>query len=213
MLPSLGNAVSLRFVSLEDDIDDVYYMANGEKVFISSFTGSLSQNYDYPAQDSALKLYQDVIGVDGAPTRKLMWQEKLPKDESELIAVLIRKNTQPDHFYGYIIVDSGSSRPALSVTTVNLSKYNLAFQLDNDKYLLDSLDTKQVEVSAQRMNFIVRIAALNDDEWKVVYSNPLAIRPGIRLLILLRDWRPTPGSKDTSVEFFSIYDRPPAEPE
>jgi hypothetical protein len=48
---------------------------------------------------------------------------------------------------------------------------------------------------------------------EIIAGNPVPMRPGLRLLLVLRDGRPATGRTTNIVDILSFYDRPPVSPE
>lgn len=204
-LPYIVSAIEIRFTSLELALDDLYFKDGHEKIYVFASYGSLSAPFKY--DDTSLKLYREVQNEDGELEEQLVVRQKLPKDKPYLIAVLIKK-ARNDDVLCIFLDDSPLVRPLTSVTTLNLSGHQLALRLDSHDYILNPGDSDVTLVGAERPRFLVNVAAQEDGEWKLVFSNPIAMRPGLRSLILFRNWRPSPGARDTVVEFVSFYDTP-----
>lgn len=199
-------AVEIQFTNLEGSIEELYYKEGGEKIYISSVSGELTPGFEY--EDKTLRLYHDIVEEDGKIKEDLVVREKLPGDTLYLIAVLIKK-PKSDEAFCYFIDNSPLARPATSITTVNLSDHKVALRLGKKDFYVDPGKHTMSLADPKRQGFVISVAAENSGDWKLVFSNLLPLREGVRVLILIKNWTPGMGKAYTVVDFSLLFDSPP----
>lgn len=207
LCPIASHAVALRFIASEARINDLYIQEGNKKTFISADANSLSRPLEYSG--SSLQLFEDVRQADGTMKQVERLKLPLPKDVPQLIIALRRDDPKSPVVRGFVVDDSAEGRSAATATTLNLSNHPLAIRLGENQFRLEPEAHRVEPVDASRQRFVISMAAAKDKQWELVSSNPIGMRPGLRVFILIRDWRARPGSKRKLVEFIKLYDSPP----
>ncbi|GHC03579.1 hypothetical protein [Cerasicoccus arenae] len=205
--PLCGLALSLRFISLNGSIhDDLYIVSGKNKVYIRADENVFSSIYDYD-EENMLSLYRDVPDEKGVLHRKKVLGLSLPTDLEQGL-VILNRNPAED-VTAICLPDSSISRPEETVFVINLSNVDLAFRLSEEDFQLSPGQSHHLNFDTERQRVVISLAAHTDDKWSLIFSNPIALRPGLRVLLLLRDGRPVPGRDKVIVDMLSFYDRPP----
>lgn len=205
------NAVELRFLNWEGRTDALHFANKGGTVAIQADENPLSPAYIF--EDAGpLVLFKDVV-IEGKTVRVPAGTLAVPADLTHAIVVLSAIDKAPNTYAGAWIDNSPTARPARTALLINRSHYPVAFKMDSTELTLAPNGTHQFSFSSNaESRVVVQASAQVNGKWDPIFGNPLPVRSGLRVLLLLRDGRPQPGSKTNLVDILSFYDRPPALP-
>lgn len=201
------HAVELRFLSWEGSEGALRFANRGKVVTLRADETVLSQVYTFDGP-GPLVLFKEVER-EGKIVRETAATLAVPEGATHAIIVLAAVDALRRAYVGEWIDDGPEARPAGTIRLVNLSGHQVAVQLEDRRFTLAPGERNQVSVDGAVQRIVAKAAAQVAGGWKVVADNPLPMRPGLRLLLILRDGRPQPGSEPNVVDLLSFYDRPP----
>lgn len=204
-------AVELRFLNWEGRDDALQFTSKGKTVDLSADENTLSPAYTF--EDAGpLVLFKTML-IEGKTVRVPVATLAVPTDLTHAIVLLTATDQSLKTYEGLWVDDSPTSRPARTAQLINRSHYTLSFKMDTAELKLAPNGTHQFSFPATAEGrVVVQASAHVDGKWEPIWGNPLPMRSGLRVLLLLRDGRPQPGSKTNLVDILSFYDRPPASP-
>lgn len=205
-----ARAIEIRFINWDGDAADLKFLNKGKAVGIHASESSLSPVFNYDGT-GPLVLFKEIV-VEGKTVRRPAATLAVPAGLTHGIVVLAATDATLETYAGVWIDDSPERRPAGSVRMVNLSSHLVSFKVDTAEFSVAPSGDYQVPVRANVRRVLMQAATQVDGRWKVVANNPLPVRNGLRLLVLLRDGRPQEGSEVNVVDLLSFYDLPPALP-
>ena len=203
-----AHAVELRFLTLEGSDDALKFTSKGSTVAITADENSLSPVYQF--EDAGpLVLFKEVVTA-GKAVRVTAATLEMPAGLTHAIIVLSSAKKSPATYSGVWIDDSPITRPAGTILLLNRSRYPLAFKMEAEEFTLAPKGVHQVPFAPNMHRIVVQAEAKVADKWERIFGNPLAVRAGVRVLLLLRDGHPQPGSSPNIVDMLSYYDSPAA---
>ena len=203
-----SHAVEVRFLSVEG-MDHVLKFTNkGDAIAITADENAISPVYEFEGA-GPLVLFKEIV-VDGKTVRATAATLEVPPDLTHVLVVLTATDKALTTYSGVVIDDSPATRPAGTILLLNRSRYPLSFKLDAEAFTLEPKSVHQMPFSQDINRIVVQADAKVADKWERVFGNPLPVRAGVRVLLLLRDGRPQMGAKTNLVDMLSFYDRPPA---
>ena len=112
------------------------------------------------------------------------------------------------------ISDSWDTHPVESLRIFNFSRRRAAIQIDTETVELATAQSHVAPFPKNAHIFELKVAILGTDKWMLASSNPPAIIPHTRLIIVITDMAPTPTNPHpTEVDINAVYDdSPPQEP-
>ena len=206
-----ARAVEIRFINWDGDAAGLKFANKGKTVTIHAAESSLSQVYTFDGP-SPLVLFKEVI-VEGKKVRQTAATLSVPADLTHAIVVLGATDETLKRYAGMWIDDAPTTRPAGTIRVVNLSTHSVSFKVDGSEFTVASSGNHQASVRSDVRRVLMQAATQVEGQWKIVANNPLPVRTGLRLLIILRDGRPQEGSEINIVDQLSFYDQPPALPD
>ncbi|CAM3021352.1 hypothetical protein [Rariglobus hedericola] len=205
------HAMELRFLNVEGQEHSLKFTNKGETVAITADENTLSPAYQF--DDTApLVLFKEVV-KEGKTVRVTAATLAVPAELTHALIILSASDKALTTYSGVWIDDSPVTRPAGTILLLNRSRYSLSFKLDAEEFTLESKGVHQMPFSQDINRIVVQADAKIADKWERIFGNPLPVRAGVRVLLLLRDGRPQIGSKTNLVDMLSFYDRPPVQPE
>ncbi len=211
LLPLVSlQAVELRFLNWEGQEDALKFTSDGTTVAISADENALSPSYHFE-ETGPLVLFKEVPD-EGRTRRVTVATLAVPRGLTHAVVLLTAGDKTLTTYSGLWIDDSPTARPVGTVLLLNRSQHPLAFKMDETEFTLAPKAMHQLPVSADVKRIVVKADAEVAGRWEPVIGNPLPVRPGVRVLLLLRDGRPQPGIKTNLVDMLSFYDFPPAQP-
>lgn len=205
-----ARALEVRFVNWDGDESALKFTNKGKTVTIRASESSLSPVYTFEGA-GPLVLFKEVV-IDGKTVRQPAATLDVPAGLTHAIVVIAATDATMTTYAGKWIEDTPTTRPAGTVRLVNLSSHAVSFKVEQSEFTLAPAANYQVPVRTDARRILMQAAAQVNGQWKVVANNPLPVRNGLRLLILLRDGRPQEGSEINVVDLLSFYDQPPALP-
>lgn len=206
---SQARAVELRFLNWQGDDQSLKYLNRGKAVTVRADENSLSQPYAYDGADT-LELFKERTAEDGRTVHEPAARLAIPKDATHLIVVLVARDADARSYDALAVDDAPASRPAGTIRLLNLSRMYVAFRINASDFTVAPGGSHQLSVDGAVQRVHAQAAArVGGDRWELVANNPLPVRAGLRVLLVLRDGRPQPGSKTNLVDMLSFYDRPP----
>lgn len=203
------HAVELRFLATEGTEESLKFASRGKTVPIRADDNALSPAYVFD-ESGPLVLFREVVS-DQKTVRVPAATLTVPPGLTHAIIVLTA-TAVPGAYAGACIDDSPSARPAGTVRVVNLSKHRVTLRIDTAGFTLAPFETQQVSVTPEVTRVSMQADALAGDRREPIAGNPIPMRPGLRLLLILREGRPSPGNPTRLVDLLPLYDRPPAQP-
>ena len=205
-----AHAVELRFINWDGDAADLKFANKSKVVTVHASESALSPVYTFDGP-GPLVLFKEII-VEGKKVRQPAATLPVPADLTHAIVVIAATDATLTTYAGMWIDDAPATRPKGTIRLVNLSNHAVTFRVDEEKFTLDPSANHQVPVRVNVRRILMQAATQVDGQWKVVANNPLPVRSGLRLLLLLRDGRPQEGSEPNIVDLLSFYDQPPELP-
>ena len=211
ILAASAHAVDLRFLNWEGSENALKFTNKGTTVAISASENSLSPVYVFEGP-GPLELFKEVVRKDKT-MREPACTLEVPPALTHAIVVLTATDQSLQTYTGVWIDDSPLTRPAGTIKLLNLSHQQVVLKMNSTEFTLAPSESHQVTLSQKKNRIVVEAEAHVDGSKEHIINNPIAMRPGLRLLLVLRDGRPQQGSKTNLVDILSFYDRPPAPPE
>lgn len=202
------SAVELRFLAAEGEETALKFMNKGEAVAITADENTLSPFYPF-GYAGALVLFKEIVR-EGKTVRETAATLEVPSGLTHALVVLTATDKTLATYSGVVIDDSPATRPAGTILLLNRSRVPLSFKLDAEEFTLAPEGVHQMSFSQDIKRIVVQADAKVADKWERIFGNPLPVRAGVRVFLLLRDGRPQPGAKTNLVDMLSFYDRPPA---
>lgn len=112
------------------------------------------------------------------------------------------------------ISDSWDAHPVETVRIFNFSRRRAAIQLDSDTTELATTQSHVTPFPKNTRIVDMKVAIFEKNAWMLTSSNPPAIIPRTRLIVVITDMEPTPENPHpTEVDIHAVYDdRPPQKP-
>lgn len=205
-----AGALELRFINWDGEDAALKYANKGKIVAIHAAEASFSPSYSFEGA-GPLVLFKEVM-VEGKMVRQPAATLQVPVGLTHAIVVVAATDATLTTYAGMWIDDSPETRPAGTIRLVNFSTHSVSFKIDTSEFTIAPSSNHQVPVKANVRRILMQAATQVAGQWKVVANNPLPVRSGLRLLLLLRDGRPQEGSEVNVVDLLSFYDQPPALP-
>jgi len=203
-----ARALELRFLNAEGAEPALKFENHGEVVAITANENTLSPVYAFtPAGTAPLVLFKETV-IAGKRARVTAATLPVPAGLTHALVILSAADKTLATYSATWIDDSPATRPAGTVLLLNRSRYPLAFKLDAEEFTLAPQGVHQMPFSQDINRIVVQADAQVGDKWERVFGNPLRVRGGVRVLLLLRDGRPQIGAKTNLVDMLSFYDRP-----
>lgn len=206
-----ARAVELRFLNVEGEDSALKFSNQGQTVAVNANETALSPVYTFN-DAGPMVLFKEVV-TGGKSVRTTAATLEIPAGLTHALVVLSATDKALATYSGALIDDAPSTRPAGTILLLNHSRHPLSFKLDAEEFTLAPKAVHQMPFSQDINRIVVQADANVAGKWERVFSNPLAVRAGVRVLLLLRDGRPQPGSNPNIVDMLSFYDRPQALPE
>jgi hypothetical protein len=206
-LASCASAVELRFLVSEGSEDSLKFIDNDKTISIRADENTLSATYAFTG-DGPLVLFKEVVR-DGKTQRETAARLTVPTGLTHAIVILTGE--KPGGYAGTWVNDAPVSRPAGTVRTVNLSHHTVTFKIDPSVFTVASGDNHQVAFPLESDRVVMRAETQINGRTEIIAGNPVPMRAGLRLLLVLRDGRPGPGRATNLVDILSFYDQPPAQ--
>jgi hypothetical protein len=204
-------ALELRFINWDGEDGALMYTNKGKTVTVHAAESSLSPVYKFDGA-GPLVLFKEVV-VEGKTVRQPAATLQVPADLTHAIVVVAATDPSLTTYAGMWIDDSPVTRPAGTIRLVNFSTHAVSFKIDTSEFTIAPASTHQVAVKTNVRRILMQAATQVEGQWKVVANNPMPVRSGLRLLLLMRDGRPQEGSEPNIVDLLSFYDQPPALPD
>jgi len=205
-----AHAVELRFLNVEGSESALKFSSRGAVVAITADENALSRAYAFEGAEP-LVLFKETV-VDGAPVRVTAATLPLPPALTHVLVILTATDKTRATYSASVMDDSPVTRPVGTILLLNRSTYSLSFKMDAEEFTLAPKGVHQMPFSQDINRIVVQADAQVADKWERVFGNPLPVRAGVRVLLLLRDGRPQTATKTNLVDMLSFYDRPLAAP-
>lgn len=205
-----ARAVEVRFINWDGDASDLKFTNKGKTITVRAAESSLSPVYVFDGP-GPLVLFKEAV-VEGAVVRQTAATLEVPAGMTHGIVVLAATDAEANAYAGVWIDDAPEVRPKDSIRLVNLSSHTLAFKVDATEFMLAPSGNHQIPVRSNTRRVLMQAATKVEGQWKIVANNPLPVRSGLRVLVLLRNGRAQEGSEVNIVDLLSFYDLPPELP-
>ncbi|MFA6288971.1 MAG: hypothetical protein WC661_16440 [Opitutaceae bacterium] len=207
-LATCASAVEIRFLVGEGSEDALKFVDNGKTVSIRADENDLSGTYVFTGA-GPLVLFKEVVR-DGKTRRETAASLAVPAGLKN--AIIILTGGKSGAYAGTWVDDSSESRQAGTVRTVNLSRHTVTFNMETSVFTVAPGENHQVAFPSQSDHVVLRAKTQVNGRTEIIAGNPVPMRPGLRLLLILRDGLPSPGRKTNIVDILSFYDQPPVRP-
>jgi hypothetical protein len=206
---AIGNAAAVA---------GLFYESQGKSVRLPVSGMSLSASYPSPPT-GLIALYRELPPVKpGTPPQRIPVAEaQLGKNGPYLLVLTSEADpTLPGgtKVSALPISDSWDTHPVESLRVFNFSRRRAAIQIDTETVELSTTQSHVAPFPKNTRIFELKVAILGTDKWMLASSNPPAIIPHTRLIIVITDMAPTSHNPHpTEVDINVVYDdRPPQEP-
>jgi len=201
-----AHAMELRFINVEGQESALKFTNKGKTVAITADENSFSPVYRFDGAGQ-LVLFKEVV-ADGKTERVTAATLEIPDGATHALVVLAATDKSQETYSGVFLDDSPVTRPAGTILLLNHSRSPLSFKIDAEEFTLAPKDVHQMPFAQDINRIVVKAEAKVAGKWERVFGNPLPVRAGVRVVLLLRDGRPQPGSNPNIVDMLSFYDRP-----
>lgn len=199
-------------------VTGLFYESQGKSVRLPADGMSLSAPYPSPPT-GLIALYRELppLKPGGPPQRVPVAEAQLGKNGPYLLVLTSEADPTiagATRVKALPISDSWDTHPVESLRIFNFSRRRAAIQINTETV---ELATTQSHVSPFPKNariFELKVAILGTEKWMLASSNPPALIPHTRLIIVITDMAPTPyNPHPVEVDINAVYDdRPPQEP-
>lgn len=207
---SAAQAVEFRLLNWDGYDADLKFTNKGKPVPVSANENDFSIVYKY--NEAGPIIFYKEVRLDEKTVKETAATVPVPADMTHGILILAATDSTLKTYVGLWVDDSPESRPAGTIRFVNLSSHPTVFKLGNEQFSITPSGTHQVKFDPAVQRVVLQGAAQVNNEWVMFSGNPIPVRPGLRLLVVLRDGRPSVGRDPTPVDLLSFYDRPPVPP-
>lgn len=198
-------SLEFRVISWRGDIEGLRFSDGQSEVVLSVRERVLSPVYRH-AGAGKLELYR-LEGSAAQPASRVV-VASLPPPQASSRALLVLSPSRSGRIEGMWLDDATEANPAGTLRLHNFSTHKLAVQVGQETHLLSSSGNARVSFSAALRTLPVQVAAEVAGQWQRVVSTSQPVRPRYRLIVLLRDGRPTPDDPAGLVEWLAFYDTP-----
>ena len=199
-------ALEFRVLSWKGDIDGLRYTDGQDETILSVRERVLSPAYRHRGSGD-IELYRLETRDAQPPVRIEIATLSPPENLSR--ALLMLNQTDDGRAHGRWIDDSTEDNPAGSLRLHNFSSHELAVRIGTETRVLPPAANTRVNFPAASRALPVQVAVKMDGEWTRVASTSQPVRPRYRLIVLLRDGRPTLENPVGLVEWLTFYEVPP----
>lgn len=204
-LATCVSAVELRFLMSEGSEEALKFIENGKTVSIRADENTFSDTYTFTGE-GPLVLFKEVVR-DGKTERETAARVTIPAGLTH--AIIILTDEKPAGYVGTCLDDSPVSRHAGTVRAVNLSRHKVTFKMGTAVFIVAPGENHQVLFPPETDRMVMRAETEVNGRTELIAGNPVPLRPGLRVLLVLRDGRPGAGRTTNLVDMLSFYDRPP----
>lgn len=211
LLPAAVNGIELRVLSWSGAINDLTLTQGTARkgIVLRANEDALSPVYHLTSKEP-LKLYRTQPDAD-PESRTLVATLPLPADIDQAILVLAPASPDGHAYAGLWIDDSLKERPVDTVSVRNLTSRPVALKMDADQVMLSPQASHLQRFQNGTRVVMIQAAVQEGDSWSRVVSTPQPVKPGFRILILLRDGRRMPDGSTSAIDRVTFYDySPPA---
>ena len=169
--------------------NDLWNFADGNKQSIYATKTLRSIDYSYDANPT-ITFYGDRIDTEGNPIPEAI--ANVPDGATRLLLLFTKLTTPDKRGLSYRVIAMKDDRNDFkfgSFRFINTSQKEIAIELAEERFLVDSSGSKTIEVDPpERGDLSIRIAAKNEDgEWTSNYTNGWGHRSNLRTLVFLLD--------------------------
>jgi hypothetical protein len=205
-----ANAVEFRLINFDGSDSTLKYAEKGKVITVSASENGLSEPYQFTGS-GPLVLFKEVIREEKV-VRETAATVSLPAAATHAIVIIAATDSSLKTYAAVLVDDSPESRPAETIRFVNLTSYTTAFKFAGTEFSIASGGNHQVRFDPALQRIILRGAANVNGSWTLISGNPVPVRAGLRILILMRNGRAVIGDATSAVDMLSFYDRPPPIP-
>lgn len=217
-----GTAEPIQFRTLAignpEALSGLFYEHKGRPVPVRAGSTSLSPAYVCPP-GGHLVLYREIPATtpDGAPQRVRMAEADFGDQGPYLLVLAAKSSTAGSVTPGVLALpfnDSWETHPAESVRIFNFSRRRTAIRSEADTVELATTESRVTSFPLNARIFDLKVAVWENGAWMLASSNPPAIIPRTRLLMVITDTPPSPyNPHPVEVDINAIYDdNPPPAP-
>lgn len=201
---SSAQALEFRVLSWSGEIRGLKYQDGVQTVELQANEDALSRFYR--KNDGTPLVFFREAAVAGNSVRVPVAAPSAPEGMTRGILVLSPR-ASGDGYDGGWIADDAQAAPPGTLRFLNYTRRSLAVRTSGDQWMQAPGEARRVEFESGRRAVPILVAAEIDDEWRRVVNVSQPVRDGHRLLVLLRDGRPSPGGITSPVELLVLYDR------
>lgn len=198
-------AVSLEFrvLSWEGPLHGLKYHDGRETVEIFAHDTALSRSYRI-AEGNTLRFFRETV-ADGQVARIPVATPTAPAGLVRGI-LLLAPGASADSYGGHWLEDDVEAAPPGSMRFYNYSQQPLALKTPGDQWLQAPGEAHRVAVDTSRRSVAIQVAAQVGEQWRRVVNVTQPVRPTHRLLVFLRDARPSADTPAGTLELRVLYD-------
>jgi hypothetical protein len=195
-------------------LSGLFYEQKGRPVQVRAGSTSLSPAYVCPP-GGHLVLYRELPATtpDGVPQRVRMAEADFGDQGPYLLVLAAKSSTAGSGATGVMALpvrDSWDTHPAESVRIFNFSRRRAAVKLEADTVELATAESHVMPFPANARIFDLKVAVWENNAWMLASSNPPAIIPRTRLLMVITDTPPSPyNPHPVEVDINAVYDDSP----
>lgn len=205
LLASTAHALEFRVISWEGAIEGLFFDNAPKPVQILAQEGTLSPLYRKNGT-APLALFRETL-VDEKLVRTPVPVPAPPEGLQRGILLLVRvPNAAQEAYTGEWIDYADELNPPGTVRFCNYSSHPLALESSGEQWRQNPGEHRKLTFDVSRRAMQVQMAALLNQQWQRVANVSQPVRPGHRLLVILRDGRASAGIAPDPVEMIVLYD-------
>lgn len=121
--------------------------------------------------------------------------------------LILARGPGTDSYLGSWIEDSEKTTPVGTMRFYNYTKQPLALKTPAEQWLQAPGETHRVAFDIARRSVAIQVATQMGEQWRRVANITQPVRPGHRVLVLIRNGRPIAGLPAEPVELLVFYDQ------
>lgn len=211
LLPSAARALEFRVLSWSGAIHDLTLNQGPgtENLVLKASEDLLSSPYRVKSERALLLYRAPARPETQEPT--LVATLPLPEGMTHAILVLAPTPGNGGGYTGLWIDDSPEARPVNTIAMHNLSARPLALKVADTQLELAPAGRHLHTFRERDRAVIIQAAMFNNGRWERVISGPQPVKPGFRILMILREGRRLSDGSFTPIDRITFYDYLPPE--
>ncbi|TVP76005.1 MAG: hypothetical protein EA353_12830 [Puniceicoccaceae bacterium] len=197
-------SVQISALSLDQEIQNLKFLTNGEVNELNVFTTSRSNVHRYQGPPR-MTFFREKPGVDGEVIRTPVGSVELNQSAGRYLLFFVRQPGTAEQYGILALPDSLSDFQPGSFRFVNLAPFNIAVQLGEERFMIEQRDFKDV-----RGNFehgtryrTVMVSLPNGEDPVPSYSGRVFFNERMRMMYIIF---PSEGGQPGQIRFVGIPD-------